>query len=373
MPALPFKLWFTGAGRPPATAEPSSAETRQVARSAYGYVLRVQTTVRIILPSSRGDETLKRRADELLRKENYTWGELFELEMLCAELASDDMLVLIRPTDVDPSLEYCEAACMAERWGGAADGLAGALAGARGGKPAAGRAELRAAVLLGQQRYFRSLRRERALDRLRLRLGLFTLAMALLGGIYYWWLSGSPTDAGLALSATFGILGAFASVLQRIQSVGEKTSTNGQSGASVAMLMEGSWSLYLALASGAVFGILGFWLFAGGFGGAFLSTQLAPSFSASLASCHDSALPYLQQGSDYGKMAVWAFFFGFAERFIPDLLTQLAKNGAANVPRPQSRRLLAEAGKRSRAAWEARAAEKSRRVAAHRRSEDGDG
>ncbi|MEN3809735.1 hypothetical protein ABH309_03460 [Chromobacterium piscinae] len=331
-------------GRQQADIEPHSAESRRVARSAYGYVLKVQTTMRTILPSARTHDLLQARAGELLRKDHYTWGELFELEMLCVELASDDMLALICPTDVDPKLSLMDAERTFE----------GRIAGvspmpAAPGRPVAvDRGELRRAVLLGQQRYFRALRRESALDRLRFRLGLFTLVLALSGGVYYWLSTGHPTDCALALSAIFGILGAFASVLQRIQSVGEKAGAAVQSGASVAMLMEGSWSLYLALASGAVFGILGFWLLAGGLGGTFLSARLVPQFGASGATCDSLALPYLLAGADYGKMAVWAFFFGFAERFIPDLLTQLAKNGATSVSRESYGGKPARAGARKR-------------------------
>ncbi|WP_152680428.1 hypothetical protein [Chromobacterium subtsugae] len=295
-----------------------AAAENEVERSAFGYVLKVQTTMKAILLNDPENGEKLVRAKQLLSQSRYTWGDLFEMEELCVELARDDMLAMIRPADIDLSLDMSEG-----------DGVASAQEAAKqpAGAPAVSRAALRAAVLLGQQRFFRALRRERALDRLRFRLGRFTLALLLLGACYYW-LSVGRTDSSLAVAAIFGILGAYASILQRIQDVGNKTSGNGQSGASVAMLMDGSWSLYLALASGVLFGILGFWLFAAGLGAAFLSSGLAPQFGPHEPS--SDVLPYLLRGVDYGKMAVWAFFFGFAERFIPDLLTQLAKSGSAN-------------------------------------------
>jgi len=306
-------------------------ESEEVARSAYGYVLKVQTMMRIILPAARDGTAQIERAKQLLAQNHYTWAELFELEVLCVELASDDRLIMIRPADVDLSVdlsnadgtvEWMETPPPAKPPGGGDTG-----AGTAGtSPPTISRPALSAAVLLGQQRFFRALRRERALDRLRFRLGQFTLALLCISGSYYW-LAVGPTDRDLAMTSTFGVLGAFASVLRRIQDVGEKINGNAQSGASVAMLMDGSWSLYLALASGGLFGILGFWLFAGGLGGAFLSEGLIPHFWPPANAKSSGSLPYLLQGVDYGKMAAWAFFFGFAERFIPDLLTQLSKSG----------------------------------------------
>ncbi|WP_440030040.1 hypothetical protein [Chromobacterium amazonense] len=273
-----------------------------VERNAKGYVIRVKGLHRALQPYQYGLPADQQRARELIAQDGCSWAELFELELLAVSLATEEQFGIL-------TAHWREAAPVG-----------------------VGRNDLFRVVLAGQQRYFKVLRRERALDRLRLHLGAFTLLLAsALFGYFLWTQSASASS--LALAGLFGILGSFTSILMRIQDAGQNL--NGQTSAGIATLMDGSWSLYLALLSGVLFGILGFYAFAADIGGHFLSWDLIPNIEPKAGTVcpgagHGGCLPYLAGAADYGKMAVWGFFFGFAEKFIPDVLTKLANARSAS-------------------------------------------
>ena len=281
-------------------------ECADVARNAKGYVIRVQSLHRALLPYQTGIQTDQQRAQTLLTQNKYSWAELFELELLAVSLARPEQFGIL-------TAHWRESA-----------------------QPNLDRNELFSKTLAGQQHYFKILRRERALDRLRLHLGCFTLLVVALTAGFLQWTTSAPSYS-LALAGMFGILGSFTSILMRIQDTGQ--SLNGQTSAGIATLMDGSWSLYLALLSGVLFGILGFYVFAAGIGSHFLSDDLIPKIqpiNCNLCPKNKSwgCLPYLVDKADFGKMAVWGFFFGFAEKFIPDVLTKLANASTASRATP---------------------------------------
>lgn len=128
-----------------------------------------------------------------------------------------------------------------------------------------------------------------------------------------------------------GVLGGFLSVQQRLQ----------RSDASDPLLKEmqlrAGWFSVVILApvSGAVFALVLYWIFIARFlqGGVFPEfvgsfhpvTGEDLSWKRFIAQCSPNSV------ADYGKLLVWSFIAGFAERFVPNVLSRLAGQ-ATNVP-----------------------------------------
>lgn len=180
--------------------------------------------------------------------------------------------------------------------------------------------KLLTSVINGQRSYYRAIRKERAVDGLRLKLLLAVFAIEIPFFIALISDHTSLSIKSLAIAVTFGVLGAFTSVLRRLQGIETKEEINQKSGVSISILIDGSWSLYLALASGAVFGAMGLFIFGSGLFKDILQPDLMPKISKVV----DGSYYFkLSDYSDTCKMAVWAFIFGFAEQLIPDLLNIL--------------------------------------------------
>ncbi|BBH14535.1 hypothetical protein [Chromobacterium haemolyticum] len=186
----------------------------------------------------------------------------------------------------------------------------------------------------GQRSFYRAIRKERAVDGLRLKL---LLAAFLIEVPFFIALISDHTGLpikSLAIAVTFGVLGAFTSVLRRLQGVETKEEINQKSGVGISILIDGSWSLYLALASGAVFGAMGLFIFGSGLLKGIITENLIPKIS----DIADNSYYFKLAGYiDTCKMAVWAFIFGFAEKFIPDLLNILGNGVKKDGPPNQNK------------------------------------
>ena len=127
-----------------------------------------------------------------------------------------------------------------------------------------------------------------------------------------------------------GVLGGFLSVQQRLQR------TDASDPLLKEMQLRAGWFSVVILApvSGAVFASVLYWLFLA----KFLQGGLFPKFVGALRPVIGNDLSwknFIAQCSpnsvaDYGKLLVWSFIAGFAERFVPNVLTRLAGQ-AANV------------------------------------------
>jgi len=115
---------------------------------------------------------------------------------------------------------------------------------------------------------------------------------------------------GYKLSATIvavlfmGALGGFVSLQQRIQDI----PTDGDPILTIFQLQNGQASLYFAPPTGAIFALVLFLIFLGGL----LKGALFPDVTG-----------VTLDAANFGKLLVWSFVAGFAERFVPDTLTSL--------------------------------------------------
>jgi hypothetical protein len=279
-------------------------QRQDIANGAQAMVLRVRSIFALFPHDTTRFPEERQRADVLLAQDSYHWDELFELEMLAIRLAPDEDLVAIVP-----------------RLPADAPGATQAQA------SQARRISAMTSTRAGQRAYYRILSREKARDSLRLHLLMLTLLIiALLCTLQC---TPVPTVHAMAFSGTFGVLGAFFSILQRLQNI--STQSGGTNDADTTALMNGSWGLYLSLASGLLSGMLMLCVFAAGLGAQLFRDAFIPVIGVGAAGCVPKGWQgfqvYLVNGADYGKMAIWAFASGFSERFIPDLLTKVTGSG----------------------------------------------
>ncbi|QND82953.1 hypothetical protein [Chromobacterium vaccinii] len=272
-------------------------ERYTVSKVAKEFITRTKASHYLLARESTKNEQNEdqERANTLLKNINYTWNELFELETLAIKLSPLHLLPAVAP-ELFPN--YLSSSPSEEKKDD----------------------EIRNKALFskskGQHAFLKSIGHEKAVDRLRLRLLIFTSLVFLTGLLYqnhY-----HPLTDLLAYSMGFGLLGSFFSILHRIQTIGGKESDE-----TISMLTSGSWSLYLSLASGIVSGTLIYFFFCGHIGDSIFSTNLIPSLDKSGLFHSDSC-----------RMAIWGFISGFSERFIPDLLSKL-ENGSSQTKNPQ--------------------------------------
>lgn len=174
------------------------------------------------------------------------------------------------------------------------------------------RAELMAKVSEMQWSFRKTIEREKAYSRLRITttavgsilVALFLLAYQLMGNNIAAW------------CAAFGALGALTSVLRRLYLGAIKE--NEGSYISTAMLSSGSSSVTFSLSFGPVFAFVLLLFFAGGF----ISGDMFPSIAklnAKIDSSHGFGLDV-----ESAKLTLWCFIAGFAEKFVPDVLDNIA-------------------------------------------------
>jgi len=174
--------------------------------------------------------------------------------------------------------------------------------------------------------------RERIRSQISSRISVCLLATAF-GGTIYGVIAQSYCPVAFSwlapLAAFMGAAGAFVSLQQRIQSV----PTSGDPIFNIFALKEGKASIYLSPISGALFAILVYLMFVGGY----FKGELFPSFpedppraaaAAGKAEHSKTMSRYLSHmdplhATDLAKLLIWCFIAGFAERLIPDTLNRL--------------------------------------------------
>jgi hypothetical protein len=166
---------------------------------------------------------------------------------------------------------------------------------------------------------------------------LVSIYTALLGGILVWCYShNSNFLAMLACVLYSGIIGGFVSSQRRMQSI----PSGGDPLISVFGLDNAGYYLWLSPLLGAVFAIVLTAMFMGGI----LQGTVFPNFHTSANG--REGLPFFyfswntlpRTSEDYGKLFVWAFLAGFAERLVPDSLDRLGakldSHDQAMIPKP---------------------------------------
>jgi hypothetical protein len=167
------------------------------------------------------------------------------------------------------------------------------------------------------------------------RIGLGILVVGLTLGLVIWRCldQNQIPIATLIVVAFAGCLGGFVSMQRRIGQV----PSDGDPLLSIFQLNSGLSTLYLAPVSGAIFAILLYFMFSG----KLLDGGLFPDMSKVLMFKWNIKEWRISEGANegpvgaFGKLLVWSFIAGFAERFVPDILDRLVARGqASNQPTP---------------------------------------
>jgi hypothetical protein len=160
---------------------------------------------------------------------------------------------------------------------------------------------------------------------------LVLLYTFLLGGILYWCNSYHASFVATMICVVYcGTIGGFVSSQRRMQSI----PTEGDPLISVFGLDNAGYYLWLSPLLGAIFAVLLALMFIGGI----LKGTIFPEF---VSSTGKAGLPFFdftwntlpKISDDYGKLFVWTFIAGFAERLVPDSIDRLtSKFGESAQP-----------------------------------------
>lgn len=142
--------------------------------------------------------------------------------------------------------------------------------------------------------------------------------MLLLPFVVIFGLNGQTLIATVALVAFMGSLGGFLSLQRRIQNI----PTERDPLLTMLELENGRFTVSLAPLTGAIFAVVLFLMFLGGLiEGTLFPTNLAfPDWKLGDPIVAASLVPF-------GKLLLWSFIAGFAERFVPDTLDNLVLKG----------------------------------------------
>jgi hypothetical protein len=180
---------------------------------------------------------------------------------------------------------------------------------------------------------------ERTRSRLTAGVTLTTLGVCLVLGISIA-LSDRRTPT-LALVAISGALGGLISVLRRLHT----TTTEGDSLNALLSLRHGRTSLLLAPLNGAVFAVLLYIFFLGGFlqgalfpvlGAPEAANGKTPTLIPDSANFKSTLDLLLHMGSvnpaEVAKLFIWSFIAGFAERFVPGVIDRMVAKTGGDAP-----------------------------------------
>ena len=133
----------------------------------------------------------------------------------------------------------------------------------------------------------------------------------------------------IAIVLFMGMLGGFVSTELRLQS----GSTQGEPIENLARLDHGWLSVLISPVSGAIFAVVLYMLFIGNFLNGNLFPQIATpkdGVPTGLAFHEFANFTGPGTGAEYAKLIVWSFIAGFAERFVPDALTRVVAANPAD-------------------------------------------
>ncbi|WP_155419388.1 hypothetical protein [Chromobacterium subtsugae] len=281
-------------------------EKREVMSCASGLVAKAKSRAEFVISDPQSQQEHLSTLKSNLDKGTYTWNEIFSLELLTLLSASENILEQL----YQEHLEVCAFKKHDKNM----------IKNHKKLRPMLIKSKMEA-----QSNYLFKVKSEAAIDFLRLRLIVVltftTSVLALIMRHYYYDFS----YITITLSAIFGLMGSFTSIMRRIQLPPENNIHTIQNRADTTIAMHGSWSLQLALLSGIIFGIVGQYLIASHLLDGIFSRSVLPFFSNNPSLC-SMQIPCITDSEQFPKMAAWAYIFGFAEQLIPDLLSQITSH-----------------------------------------------
>jgi hypothetical protein len=131
----------------------------------------------------------------------------------------------------------------------------------------------------------------------------------------------------IALAIVSGAVGGFVSMQRRLQSITAE-------GTSFTQLEQGSQGILLSPISGSVFAVLVYVLFISGLMTGPLFPSFLPATSTAVFGLPSLHSLYPEHVSDFGKLLIWSFLAGFAERLVPDILDRLVDKAQSTQSTP---------------------------------------
>jgi hypothetical protein len=167
--------------------------------------------------------------------------------------------------------------------------------------------------------------RVRLIEKAMLAMAIATVSMAVFAAILYLWQK--PFFAVLAGVVYAGVMGGLASCTLRLTEVPATADALG----SIHTLKNSRYVLFFSPLTGAVFAVVAMGLMIGGV----LAGSLFPAFADLRTTDAAGNWRFTQlllpiTSKDFALLFVWCFIAGFAERFVPDTLSELIQRGKAH-------------------------------------------
>jgi hypothetical protein len=156
---------------------------------------------------------------------------------------------------------------------------------------------------------------------------------------------GNPDHAvyGRAMSAIFlavyaGIMGATISIMLRVKEASDVPLGDADPVIRLSTIVNGNVGIQLSIIVGGAFALVLYFLFVSGVASQIFVPTVLPQFQSSCISsgkCESTLQTFFglipDNSKDLGKLLVWCFIAGFAERFVPDILDKLARSSQNKV------------------------------------------